>query len=167
MQKTSAKLSSTENKIWIIKWLNLEFRYLFNTSCTFWPNSNLFKVLKTDFTIQYFQYRVGTLQTLLRGTGYIEWPDAWNCSPISYLRNANLISLVLRGLQELLQHWMLVVFVLIAGNAHACLDPVHVCQDVLQRHCEQNNIHLQQYTIARVRLWPFNAALIGKRAAVK
>jgi len=33
--------------------------------CTSRPNSVLLKVLKTDFTIQYFQYRVGTLAVAL------------------------------------------------------------------------------------------------------
>jgi len=32
----------------------LQFPYFFKTLFTFWPNSNLFKVLKTDFKIQYF-----------------------------------------------------------------------------------------------------------------
>jgi len=43
-------------------WLNSEFPYLFNNIYEHFSQIQyLFKVLKTDFTIQYFQYRVGTL----------------------------------------------------------------------------------------------------------
>ena len=50
MRKTSAKLSSAvKNKIWINKWLNLEFPYFFNALCTFWQNSILFQGLENRF----------------------------------------------------------------------------------------------------------------------
>jgi len=44
------------------KRLNLEFPYFSNTLCTFWKIQYFFKVLKYDFTIQHFQFRVGTLR---------------------------------------------------------------------------------------------------------
>jgi len=63
--KISTEVSSTvKNKISINKWLTLEFPYFFNTLCAYWPNSILFQGLKNDFTIQYFQYRVGTRHRL-------------------------------------------------------------------------------------------------------
>jgi len=70
MQKTPAKLSSVaKNKIWINKWLNLEFLYFLNTSCTCWPNSILFQGLENQFhnsiLFWYFQCRMGTLQMVL------------------------------------------------------------------------------------------------------
>ena len=54
MQKTSAELSEVKHKIWINKWLNLEFPYFFNTFVDFGQIQYYFKVLKTGFTIQYF-----------------------------------------------------------------------------------------------------------------
>ena len=55
MQETSAELSSAvKNKIWMSKWLNLEFPYFFNTLCTFWLIQYFFKVLKTNFAIHSF-----------------------------------------------------------------------------------------------------------------
>ena len=65
MQKTFAKLSSAvKNKIWINKWLNLKFPYFFFSilHVHFGQIQYFFKVLKTDFTIQYFQCHVGTLR---------------------------------------------------------------------------------------------------------
>jgi len=48
--KTSAELSwAVNNKIWINNWLNLQFLHLFNTLCTFWPNSILFQGLENRF----------------------------------------------------------------------------------------------------------------------
>ena len=63
MQKNFANLSSAvTNKIWINKWLNLEFPYFFNTLCTFWSNSILFQGFQNGFDNSIlFQYRVGTL----------------------------------------------------------------------------------------------------------
>jgi len=50
MQKTSAKLSlAVKNQFWINNWLNLEFPFFFNTSCTFWSNSILFQSLEYRF----------------------------------------------------------------------------------------------------------------------
>jgi len=39
----------------------MEFPYFFNSYVHFGQIQYFFKVLKTDFTIQYFQYRVVTL----------------------------------------------------------------------------------------------------------
>jgi len=50
MQKSSAELSSAvNNKIWIKKWLNLEFPYFFNT-LHFGQIQQFFEVLKADNT---------------------------------------------------------------------------------------------------------------------
>jgi len=67
MQKISAELSSAVKKIILInKWLNLEFPYFFNTSCTFWPNSILFRGLENRFhNSVLLQNRVGTLKHVL------------------------------------------------------------------------------------------------------
>jgi len=66
--ETSAELSPAVKKIWMNIWLNLEFPYFFNTSCTFWLNLILFQDIENRFynwiLFQYFQYRVGTLNPL-------------------------------------------------------------------------------------------------------
>jgi len=73
MQNTSAELSlAVTNKIWINKWLNLEFPYFSILHVHFGQIQYFFKVLKTDFKIQYFQYRVGTLC-------FIEAPQYFQC----------------------------------------------------------------------------------------
>jgi len=65
MHKTSAELSSAvKNKIWITNGWIWNFHTFSNLYVHFGQIQYFFNAFKTNFTIKYFQYCVGTLSAL-------------------------------------------------------------------------------------------------------
>jgi len=71
---------SSEEQKFNKNWLDLELPYFFNTYAHFGQVQYFFKVLTIDFTIQYFQYHVGTLSGAHFQTYLADLPKCKSCA---------------------------------------------------------------------------------------